>query len=190
MQQHPERYHAYVGTGQMVNNAETDRMFWEDALAWAERTRQQGLAGRIRAAGPPPYDDPLLYQHTVSHEHRWNAYPGVGQLYEMPANVMVPEFSLMERVNAVRGLFDVNWFVYPQLQTYDFRRDVPTLEIPVTLVLGRHEARGRAEPAIQWFDQLEAPAKELIIFDRSGHRPSFEQPDDVVRVMREVVAAT
>ena len=190
VQQHPERYHAYVATGQMVNNAHTDRVFWEDALAWAERTGQEGLADRIRAAGPPPYDDLLLYQHTVSYEHQWNAYPGVGELYEMPANVMVPEFSLLERVNAVRGLFDVNWFVYPQLQTYDFRRDVPRLEVPVTLVLGRHEARGRAEPATQWFDQLQAPAKELNIFDRSGHRPSFEQPDDFVRVMREVVAAT
>lgn len=190
VQQHPERFHAYVGTGQMVDNAETDRMFWEDALAWAERTGQDGLADRIRAAGPPPYDDLLQYQHTVSYEHQWNAYPGVDELYEMPANVMVPEFSLMERVNAVRGMFDVNWFVYPQLQDHDFRLDVPRLEVPVTLVLGRHEARGRAVPATEWFEQLEAPAKELVIFEDSGHRPSFEQPADFVRVMRDVVGAT
>jgi proline iminopeptidase len=190
VQQHPERFHAYVGTGQMVNNAATDRMFWEDALAWAERTGQDRLAGRIRAAGPPPYEDLLQYQHTVSYEHQWNDYPGVGELYEMPANVMVPEFSLMERVNAVRGMFDVNWFVYPQLQTHDFRRDVPRLDVPVTLVLGRHEARGRAVLATEWFEQLEAPAKELVVFEDSGHRPSFEQPADFVRVMRDVVATS
>lgn len=141
-------------------------MFWQDGLAWVEQTGHEGLADRIRAAGPPPYDDLLLYQHTVSYEHQWNAYPGVGDRYEMPANVMVPEISLMERVTAVRGLFDVNWFVYPQLQSYDFRREVPTLEVPVTLVLGRYEARGRAVPATQW----------------------FEQPDDFVAVMREVIA--
>lgn len=189
VQQRPELFHTYVGTGQMVNNAETDRMFWEDALAWAERTGQEGLAGRIRAAGPPPYDDLLDYQHTVSYEHQWNDYPGVGELYEMPANVMVPEFALMERVNAVRGMFDVNWFVYPQLQAHDFRRDVPGLDVPVTLVLGRHEARGRAVLATEWFEQLQAPAKELVVFDGSGHRPSFEQPDDFVRVMRDAAAA-
>jgi proline iminopeptidase len=190
VQQHPERFHAYVGTGQMVDNAETDRMFWEDALAWAERTGQDDLAGRIRAAGQPPYSDLLQYQHTVSYEHQWNAYPGVDALYEMPANVMVPEFSLMERVNAVRGMFDVNWFVYPQLQDHDFRLDVPRLEVPVTLVLGRHETRGRAVLATEWFEQLEAPAKELVIFEDSGHRPSFEQPVDFVRLMRDVVSAT
>jgi proline iminopeptidase len=190
VQQHPERFHAYVGTGQMVSNAETDRMFWEDARGWAERTGQDELAGQMEAAGPPPYDDLLQYQHTVAYEHQWNDYPGVDELYEMPVNLLVPEFSLMDRVNAVRGMFDVNWFVYPQLQEHDFRRDVPRLEVPVTLVLGRYEARGRVVPATEWFEQLQAPSKELIVFDDSGHRPSFEQPDDFVRVMRDVVTST
>jgi proline iminopeptidase len=141
IQQAPELFHAYVGTGQMVNNRLTDQMFYEDALAWAESTGNDGLAQQIRGAGLPPYDNLLDYEYTVSYEHQWNAYPGVDDLWEMPFNTFVPENNLLDRINALRGMFDVNYFVYPQLQGYDFRRDARQLEVPVYLVVGKHEAR-------------------------------------------------
>jgi pimeloyl-ACP methyl ester carboxylesterase len=190
VQRAPERFHAYVSTGQMVNNRLTDQMFYEDALAWADGTGNRGLAERMRAVGLPPYEDLNNYEHTVSYEHQWNAYPGVGDLSEMPFNTFVPENTFMDRVNAMRGMFDVNWFVYPQLQDHDFRRDVTRLAVPVYLVHGRYEARGRDVPLREWFEVLEAPTKELRIFERSGHRPTFEQPAAFVEVMLEVLAET
>ncbi len=190
VQQRPELFRAYIGTGQMVDNAETDQIFYEDALAWAERTGRDGLAAQIRSAGRPPYADLLQYQHTVAYEHQWNAYPGVDDLYEMPFNLFVPEFSLIEQVNAVRGMFDVNWFVYPQLQDYDFRQEATSLEVPVYMVLGGHEARGRDVLAREWFEQLEAPSKRLAVFEDSGHRPSFEEPEAFTALLREVLADT
>lgn len=190
VQQRPELFRAYVGTGQMVDNAETDQMFYEDALAWAEATGRDALAEQIRDAGPPPYQDLLQYQHTVAYEHQWNDYPGMDDLYEMPVNLLVPEFSLIEQINAVRGMFDVNWFVYPQLQDYDFRREATSLDVPVYMVLGAHEARGRDVLAREWFEQLDAPSKRMEVFADSGHRPSFEEPDAFAALMREVAEDT
>jgi pimeloyl-ACP methyl ester carboxylesterase len=34
---------------------------------------------------------------------------------------------------------------------------------------------------------LDAPSKEMITFDTSGHRPLFEQPDRFHEVMTEIV---
>ncbi len=188
VQRAPELFHAYVGTGQMVDNRQTDQMFYDDALAWAEQVGNDALADQIRVAGPPPYDNLLDYTYTVAYEHQWNAYPGVDDLWKMPFNVFVPENTLMDRINATRAMFDVNWFVYPQLQDYDFRRDVTRLEVPVHLVMGRHEARGRAVPAREWFQLLHAPSKELVVFDDSGHRPWFEQPHEFAALMADVLA--
>ena len=188
VQRQPELFHAYIGTGQMVDNRETDQMFYDDALAWAQQVGNVGLADQIRDAGPPPYDNLLDYTYTVSYEHQWNAYPGVDDLWEMPFNVFVPENTLMDRINATRAMFDVNWFVYPQLQDYDFREEVTSLEVPVHLVLGRHEARGRDVPAREWFELLQAPSKELVVFDDAGHRPSFEQPHEFAELMASVKA--
>jgi hypothetical protein len=57
-------------------------------------------------------------------------------------------------------------------------------------VIGAHEARGRAVLAEQWFETLDAPEKELITFDRSGHRPLFEEPALFASVMNEILDST
>ena len=189
-QQHPELYYAYVGTGQMVSPRETDIMFYEDTLAWAESTGNEALVATLRQNGPPPYDDLLDYEPVISHEHDWNPYPELGAAEEMPFNLFVPENSLLDRINGMRGLLDTYSALYPQLQGIDFRSDVPSLDVPVYVVIGAHEARGRAVLAEEWYAMLDAPSKELITFEHSGHRPSFEQPAAFASIMTRVLAET
>ncbi|MBM3187456.1 MAG: alpha/beta hydrolase [Chloroflexi bacterium] len=190
VQQHPELFHAYVGTGQMVSLRETDVMFYEDTLAWAERTGNDGLAETLRRNGPPPYDNLLDYEPAISHEHDWNPYSELDVSKEMPGNLFVPENSLMDRINGLRGFLDTFSVLYPQLQGIDFRRDVPSLDVPVYMVIGKHEARGRAVLANEWFDMLEAPSKEMIIFEHSGHRPLFEEPVAFASLMTRILDET
>lgn len=189
-QQQPELYHAYVGTGQMVSQRATDVMFWEDAVAWAERSGDSGLAETLRDNGPPPYEDLSRYDPVVSSEHAWNAYPEFDSGNEMPAILFVPEYTWMDRLNAFRGFLDTTWFLYPQLQGIDFRADVPKLDIPVYMVSGEHEARGRRVPAEEWFEMLDAPHKEAVAFQGAGHRAHFDDPARFADVMAEVLSAT
>lgn len=190
VQRHPELYHAFVGCGQMVSLRETDIMFYEDTLAWAERTGNDALAAKLRQNGPPPYDNLLDYEFALSHEHDWNPYPELDVSKEMPGNLFVPENTLMDRINGLRGFLDTFSVLYPQLQDIDFRRDVPSLDVPVYMVVGQYEARGRAVLADEWFEMIKAPSKEKVFFERSGHRPNFEQPGRFVEVMRDVLNDT
>jgi pimeloyl-ACP methyl ester carboxylesterase len=190
IQRHPELFHAYVGTGQMVSMRETDILFWEDTLDWAERTGNTELDTTLRQNGPPPYENILHYEPAISHEHDWNPYHGLDTSKEMPFNTFVPENSLIDRVNALRGLLDTFSALYPQLQEIDFRKDVPSLKVPVYLVIGAHEARGRAVLAQAWFEKLEAPHKEWILFENSGHRPLFEEPGAFAEMMLKVLEDT
>jgi pimeloyl-ACP methyl ester carboxylesterase len=186
VQQHPERYHAFVGTGQMVSLQATDLMFYEDTLAWAEQTGNDALLATLRQNGPPPYDYLLEYEPALSHEHDWNPYPELDMSREMPAILFVPENNFMDRINGFRGFLDTFAVLYPQLQEIDFRHDVPRLEVPVYVVLGKHEARGRDVLAREWFKMLEAPSKVLIVFEHSGHRPLFEEPAKFASLMTRI----
>jgi proline iminopeptidase len=185
--QHPELYHAFVGVGQMVSQRETDIMFWEDTLAWAEVTGNTDLVERLRANGPPPYENLMHYDPFIAREHDWNRYPEFNPDNEMPAILFVPEYSWMDRINAFKGFLDTAGTLYPQLQGIDFRQDVPTLAVPFYMVLGEHEARGRAVLAEEWFDMLDAPSKEVFIFEGSGHRAHFDRPGDFSEVMSHVL---
>jgi len=186
-QQHPELYHAFVGVGQMVSQRETDIMFWEDTLAWAEETGNIGLAETLRRNGPPPYVSLMHYDPFIASEHDWNPYPEFDPNNEMPAILFVPEYSWMDRINAFKGFLDTVGTLYPQLQGIDFRQDVTALDVSFYMVLGEHEARGRAVLAEEWFDMLDVPSKEAFTFEGSGHRAHFDRPADFAEVMGHVL---
>jgi pimeloyl-ACP methyl ester carboxylesterase len=187
----PDLYAAFVGTGQMVSVVETDRMFYEDALAHAAETGDTALTATLLANGEPPYDDLLDMAPLVASEHEWNDYTGIDGFpgrREPTDNLFVTEYSLMDQVRSMANLLDTYVTLYPELYDVDLR-DTTRLEVPVYLVQGAHEARGRAVLAQQWFDQLDAPDKELFTFERSGHRPWIQEPERFAQVMTDTVLA-
>lgn len=53
---------------------------------------------------------------------------------------------------------------------------VTSLDVPVVELLGRHDWTTPNEPTVRWFEQLSAPQKTGIWFERSGHMCMFEEP--------------
>jgi proline iminopeptidase len=189
-QQRPDLFAAYVGTGQMVSPVETDRMFYADTLDWARRHGDDALADTLLRNGPPPYADFYLYEPALRHGHAWHDDPAFDPSGEMPANLNVAEYDLVQKVRALPATADTFALVYPQLQGLDFRTQATQLQVPVYVVSGEFEARGRIGLAREWFDVLAAPDKRWIELPDSGHRPHFEQPDAFAAVMRTVLSET
>ena len=190
VQQRPELFHAYIGAGQMVDPKATDQMFYADTVDYAQRTGNTALTEELAAIGPPPYANMLDYVPTVfTGEPLWNDYPGRSHATETPANLFVREYSLLDKVHSLGAVFDSFAALYPRLQDIDFRVDVPVLEVPVYLAQGRYEARGRAVLADEWFNELQAPIKQLIVFEQSGHRAMFQEPARFHDVMTGIVLA-
>jgi pimeloyl-ACP methyl ester carboxylesterase len=192
VQQHPELYRAFVGAGQMVSPLETDRIFYRDTMQWARETGRGDLVERLTDIGPPPYASILDYEPALSYEHEVYPYDhsanseGEGGFSE---DLFVEEYTLLEQVHNLGGFLDSFSALYPQIQDIDLRDDATALDVPVYLVQGRREPRGRAELATQWFEQLRAPTKHMTVLDTSGHRPLFEQPDRFHEVMTRTVLA-
>ncbi len=192
VQQRPDLYRAFIGTGQMVSQRTTDRIFYDDTLAWAQRTGNESLLSELRAAGPPPYETMFPYETALSHED--DVYPydhsgnseGAGQMSE---NLLVPEYTLIDQVHVLGAFMDTFAALYPQLQDIDFRDSAVRFETPMYFVQGAHEAGGRARVFDEWYPMITAPIKDLAVLDTSGHRPLFEQPDEFVDYMVGTVLA-
>lgn len=183
VQEEPQLYRAFIGTGQMVSQLATDRLFYADTLAWAARTGNDGLREQLETAGPPPYESMLDYETALSYEH--DVYPydhsgnseGAGGMSE---NLLVNEYALIDQVHILGSFMDTFAALYPQLQDIDFREDAVDFEVPMYFVQGAHEAGGRAELFEEWYPMITAPTKDLVVLDTSGHRPLWEQPDESV----------
>jgi len=51
----------------------------------------------------------------------------------------------------------------------DFEREIPVLEVPVYLLLGRRDLVVPPTLAERWLARLNAPSKEIVWFDGAGH---------------------
>jgi pimeloyl-ACP methyl ester carboxylesterase len=190
VQQRPDLYRAYIGTGQMVDAGATDRITYADTLAWARDRGDDRLVDTLVANGPPPYDDLLAYEPALANEPAVYAYDhsrnaeGAGGFSE---NLLVPEYSLVDLFHTLGGFLDTFGVLYPQLQSVDLRESAMELQVPVYLVQGANEIDGRRALLDEWYPALQAPTKRLIEIDTAGHRPLFERPERFVELVTDTV---
>jgi pimeloyl-ACP methyl ester carboxylesterase len=184
VQRHPEKYRAYIGTGQAVDLPASDRICYADILGWARSTGRDKLVRQLVTQGPPPYRSVYAYEPIMLYEN---------QVYRQRPNnfgLAASEYTPLEKAHTLNAILDTWNALYPRMQGVDLRRDVPRLDVPVYFVQGGHEMRGLAVLFDQWYPMLEAPRKHLDVFEPAGHRAIFEEPDRFVAVMARVLATT
>ena len=109
VQQHPELYHAWIGSGQMVNPRETDLRIYRGLLAYAAKHHDTSLASKLHGYGAPPYKSVYAYGYVMGQYDKLagdytepKAYTkaldkaGVG-----PFGVLGSEYTLPEKMNVL-----------------------------------------------------------------------------------------
>ncbi len=193
VQRSPELFHAYVGTGQMVDQFSTDKLMYAESIADAEARGDNGMADKLRAIGPPPYDDTLDYPVAIASNPKWLNFEHGADYHassEYPMSLFVSEYTLIEQLRGMTAIAETYSVLYPQLADTDFRTQVPRLDVPVYLVEGRFEAAGRETLAKEWFTGLSAPSKDYVYFDHSGHTPPYDEPGRFAAFMDDVQRST
>lgn len=168
---HPERYRAYVGTGQAVNLRASDQIFYTDILAWARAGNRGDVVRRLEEQGPPPWRD--VYSYEPFHLYATRAYG----LPDPPFDLGAEEQTPLQKAHTMTAMLDTWAALYPRMQDTDLHRDVPGLAIPAYFVQGGREMRGLAVEFASWYAALTSPAKRLVTFAEAGHRPMAEEPD-------------
>ena len=105
----------------------------------------------------------------------------------MAENIFVEEYTLLESVHIFAGFLDIFALLYPQIQDIDLRTQAPSLAVPVYLAQGAHEAPGRAGPAREWFDGLQAPTRSSSSSTAPGTGPCGSSPTSSPSFMTQTV---
>lgn len=177
----PSLFQAYVGTGQLVNRADGDALGYREALREARRVSNQEAVRALEDLGAPPWPDATT----------WNAAKGwAGRLTrpEDPSsrirlNAMMQE--LLDRgytPEELQGIRDGARHTVSQLaphrSTFDARVFAARIEIPVFLFQGENDLNTATGLAIEWFDALEAPRKELHVVAGGSHGAFYANAEE------------
>jgi pimeloyl-ACP methyl ester carboxylesterase len=194
VQRYPELFHAFVGTGQMVAFLENDLMCYDFALQWALERGDQAKVDKLTQQGPPPY-----YGEGVAWKQATYLLDTFNYMNQNPAitdngsntfrDLAAPEYGLYDKVNWFRGVLDTLGIVYPHLWEVDFRTQATKLGVPVYFLIGRHDINAPVTLTEQYYEVLDAPHKEIIWFEHSGHTPWVSESDRFVQVMVDTVLA-
>ena len=76
--------------------------------------------------------------------------------------------------------------LFDELGTFDARTVAPRLDVPVVLVHGADDIVNPTACVQRWYDSLEAPAKEMVLFEETGHLAAVTRPDRFAEVLAGV----
>jgi pimeloyl-ACP methyl ester carboxylesterase len=181
VQQYPNLFYAYIGDGQVVNMKEDSVMSYQFALQYAAERGDTATVDTLRHNGSPPYvGDGMISKYTV-YLNVLNTY--MAQHAAAPkitlVDALASEYGLLDRVNYLRGS-DVLTVMIPQEQGFDFATQATRLRVPVYFLEGRFDVQAMTSPVERYYQVLQAPHKELIWFDQSGHTPTGYESNKVV----------
>ncbi len=176
VKQYPELYHGFIGTGQMVAFEETELACYEKALEIAKDRGDTDKVNELKSQGAPPYyGDDVTWKSSTYLMYLHNAMAKNSVIAPTDHNtikdVIGPEYGLYDKVNYFRGIVKTFNQVYQQLYEIDLRKQATELEVPVYFFIGRHDINAPPRLAEEYYNMIDAPKKELVWFEHSGHGP-------------------
>lgn len=193
--QYPDDYHAYIGTGQMSNQFESERIGYEFALNKAREFKEAASVKTLKELGM--LDKEIRSnEEIISWVYEQRRFVGQygGVTYEksltklfLRALVFCQEYTLSDKLGIFAGSRSSVSKLFPLTLKDDLSQSTPELKIPVFFLQGTHDYVTSCTEAKAYFDTLVAPRKKFITFDRSGHSPPFEEPEKFNKIMIEKV---
>ncbi len=193
--QYPELVTAYIGTGQGVDWIKGEKISYNFTL---EKAVEQGNKKAIKELNSLTTQNPYLtidskgnWYKILKKERKWLVKFG-GEIFGQSSykllseNYIRPEYSLYNMIAmAIGSSFSLKAMI-PNIMKMNFSRDITSLEIPVYFLQGAHDYNTPTELVVEYYDQLVAPKKNLVLFKSSAHMPQFEESDLFIEKVREI----
>lgn len=196
VQARPDLFHAYIGTAQMVDVREADQDIYQLLLEHSRKTGDTQSLQTLEELGEPPYmvKNPILpYSTFFGREYAFFQGADIkDEEFRREGDLLLlmfkqPEYGWLDRLYYLLSLKDTFNAVYPQLQELDFRLEAANLDLPVYMILGRYDINGTYWLAEEYFNILQAPHKQLYIFEDSGHGMIWEEAEKYHDIMVNTV---
>lgn len=189
--ENPTLYHSFIGTGQMIDFKKTEIYDYNLALSLAKENGDEKIVEQLLENGEPPYYGKkvtfksAVYLNYLSKQMSRN--PNITNSgYNTIRDIASSEYGVLDKINFFRGIIFTFNNVYQKLYDIDLRKDYKELQVPVYFILGRHDLNAPISFVEQYYSILEAPKKEIIYFENSGHSPWINERNKFIEKVNEI----
>jgi pimeloyl-ACP methyl ester carboxylesterase len=193
---YPDNFYAYIGIGQVVNGRSNEQISYDYTLNMEKKYKNNHAIEELTTISKMK-DGLYCNGRTGIHvERKWLYRLGKNKYkksnFYRCINIMISRkiFSPKGRSNYKKGLNFSAENLWGWMDNVDLFSQIPQIKIPTFFLTGRYDYVSSFELVNKYYNQLEAPLKELIWFERSSHSPHIEEPDIFYDVMNRILNIT
>ena len=190
---YPEHIAAFVGFGQFVSGEKNEAISYQYTLDAAKKAGDEKAVKDLERVGPPVVGmykggfEGMMVQRNLMM--KYGGYSKSEEKRSYMESFVKPmllsgEYSLGDLFGIVLGYKKVLKAMWPELGAEDLTKYV-SFNVPILIFDGRLDMNTPAELVEDWFAKIEAPEKELIWFENSGHNPMGDEPEKFKILLRE-----
>lgn len=196
---HPERIAAFVGFGQVVDGALNEQLSWEFCMDEAQKAGDEKSIAILKKCGPPVmgvykggnYDGMMMQREVMM---KYGGYSPNEKKRGYFSSTVIPmltagEYSLADLWGLVKGHRIVLEKMWPECGQTNFNKTCTRFAMPFFVFDGTLDQNTPSSLVQDWFDSIEAPQKELIWFENSGHNPMNDEGDKFKTLLRQRLTA-
>jgi len=191
---YPEKIAAYVGFGQMVDGPKNEKISYKFALDAACEAGDKKAVKILEDIGPPKNGvykngfDGLMAQRRVMMK-----YGGYSPDKKKRSNfdsfvkpvLLSGEYSLRDIIGIVKGYKYVLKTMWEEVIRVNLLQACVKFKMPYFIFDGRLDFNTPASLVEEYFNKIEAPRKELVWFEKSGHNPMSDEGALFKMILRE-----
>ncbi|MFI1911910.1 alpha/beta fold hydrolase [Nocardia sp. NPDC020380] len=182
---HPELFHAYVGTDQHINAGGRERTAYRAMLTRLGRAgRKQELAAAVAMGS----------DRSVWTARDWSLFSKLvitsdSLSYDTLRSVLIrslwfcPRLGLRGLHKNLRGIA-FSEQLHPQAVAIDEWAEGTSFELPVFVFQGDGDTMTPPAPARAFLNVVTAPHKEFVLIENASHFAVFRQPEQFLRLLR------
>lgn len=186
VQKEPKLYFAYIGMGQITNQAESEKIAYKFMLEKYTADGNQKRMNELKKYPVLEADSNIISFYKSALRDQSMHELGIGTMHKMKSvfwDIFIPvwackAYTLREKINIwqskISFLPKTN-LINEMLET-DFTAKVPALDIPVYFFSGQYDLTVNIDLAKVYLAKLHAPIKGFYTFKNSAHSPLFEEP--------------
>ena len=186
VQRKPALYVAYIGMGQITNQAESEKIAYKYMLERFTANGSRKLVNELKKYPVLESDSNINPYYKSAIRDKYMHKSGIGTMHKMKSifrEIFIPAwtckaYTMGEKINIWRSKFSFlpkTNLINEMLET-DFTIKVPSLEIPVYFFSGKYDLTVNVNLSKAYLNKMNAPLKGFYTFNNSAHSPLFEEP--------------
>ncbi|WP_127546121.1 alpha/beta fold hydrolase [Paenibacillus amylolyticus] len=182
----PTQFHAYIGIGQMANTLQSELESLEYTY---EQAKQAGNTEDVKKL--ELIRSSIEQGKELTPRILLQKYGGAARLINenrdyISGFLLNPEYNGLDMIRFYSGMFSSQDILLREAFDQNLPDIVDHLEIPTYFVTGKYDYMTTANAARDYFDVLDAPIKDFIVFNESAHYPQFEEKEKFVKWLNEL----